>query len=106
MEHLAPPGASPRAKVEPISVGPGKDKKVSIVGGFAHAQARKVTITFANGKRQTMATRRGPPGWRSALGTRIRFFAADCLRVTTAPARWVAVYNSRGRQIGRVKLGP
>jgi hypothetical protein len=39
---------------------------------------------------------------RSAPGST---FSPDCLRVTTAPARWVAVYNSRGRQIGRVKLG-
>jgi hypothetical protein len=49
-----------------MSVGPGKDKKVNIVGGFADAQARKVTIIFANGKRQSVATRLGPPGWRRA----------------------------------------
>ena len=99
-------GSIAKAKVEPISVGPGKDKNVSLVAGFTDAQARKVTITFANGRRQSVATRLGPPGWRRALGTRIRFFAADCLRVITSPARWVAVYNSRGRQIGRVKLSP
>lgn len=98
-------GSIARAGVEPLAVGPGKDKTVSIVGGFAVAQARKVTITFANGKRLSVATRLGPPGWRRALGTRIRFFAADCLRVTTSAARWVAIYNSRGKRIGRVKLG-
>jgi hypothetical protein len=85
-------GSIAKAKVEPIAVGPGE---VSVVGDFTDAQARKVTISFANGKRQSVATRLGPPAWRRALGTRIRFFAADCLRVTNSPARWVAVYNSR-----------
>jgi hypothetical protein len=85
--------------------GSGKDTIASVVGGFAVAQAREVTITFANGKRQSVPTRLGPPAWRRALGTQIRFFAADCLRVTTSAARWVAIYNSRGKRIGRVKLG-
>jgi hypothetical protein len=105
VKHCAA-GSISKAKVEPVAIGPGSDADVFIVGGFAVAQARKATITFADGKRLTVATRRGPPGWRRALGTKIRFFAADGLRVTTSPARRVAIYDARGRRIGRVKLGP
>jgi hypothetical protein len=91
--------------VFPVSFGAGGDDNMNLIGGFTVARARKAVITFVDGKRVTVATRLGPPAFRRALGERIRFIVLNASARTKAAARWVSVFDSRGRRIGRQKLG-
>ena len=89
-----------------VSTGSGDTTTSSLVGGIATYRARFARVTFADGERLRIRARLGPKGWRRALGTRIRFFAADALRITTARPRSVVLLDARGRRVGRSPIGP
>jgi hypothetical protein len=78
---------------------------MNLVGGFAVGRARKAVISFADGKRLTVATRLGPTGMRRALGEPVRFFVVNAYPRTRARARSIAVLDAAGHEIGRSKLG-
>jgi hypothetical protein len=77
----------------------------SLVGGIATYRARFARVKFANGKLLRIRTRLGPKGWRRALGTRIRFFAADALATTVARPRSVVLLDAKGRRVGGAPIG-
>jgi hypothetical protein len=90
--------------VFPVAVGGGTG--ANLVGGFTVDRARKVTVSFADGKRVTTGTRLGPKGFRRALDEPVRFFAVNASSTSKARARSVAVFDAGGTRIGRGKLGP
>jgi hypothetical protein len=100
-------GGSLRAwdNVFPISSGFGGNLNTNLVGGFAADRGRKAVISFADGKRVTVGTRIGPPGWRRALGEPVRFFVVNAFSKTKAVARSVSILDAHGRQVGRSKIG-
>ena len=77
----------------------------SLVGGIVTKRARRVVVTFADGR--TLVMKRPPvvPGWRSALGVKVRFYAGDALARSAAEPVKVRVYDKRGHRIGKRKLG-
>jgi hypothetical protein len=93
--------------VFPVAVGgsSGDRDDVSLVGGLTVDRARKVVVSFADGKRVTLRPRVGPAGFRRGLGEPVRFFAGNVFKATKAAPRSVVVFDARGRQIGRAKIG-
>jgi hypothetical protein len=91
--------------VFPVGSGYGGNLNTNLVGGFTVARARKAVISFADGKRVTVATRLGPTSFRRALGEPVRFFVVNAFARTKAAARSVSVFDARGRRIGRSKIG-
>jgi hypothetical protein len=73
----------------------------SLVGGLVYSRARKVKITFADGKVLKLKTRRPPEGWRRLLKSRVRYYAADALAVTAAKQAKIAIYGRSGHRISR-----
>ena len=91
--------------VFPIATGYSGSIDTNLVGGFTAASARRAVVTFADGRRIAVATRRGPIAFRRALGEPIRFFVLNAFTRTRAAARSVAVFDARGRRIGRSAIG-
>ena len=78
--------------------------KASLVGGIVYAKARRVKVTFADGKVLRLKTHRPPEGWRRLLKSRVRFFAGDALAVTAAKATRIAIFDRKGHRISRRSL--
>jgi hypothetical protein len=93
------------SNVFPVASGYGGNMNKNLVGGFTTARARKAVITFADGKRVTVATRLGPTSFRRALGEPIRFFVVNAFARTKSAPRSVSVLDAGGRRIGRGKIG-
>jgi hypothetical protein len=79
----------------------GDVKTTSLVAGVVVRRARTVRVTFTDGKRMTLTTRRPPKGWRTLLRARVRSFGGDALAVTTANVKRVVGYDARGRRVAR-----
>src|SRR4051812_24325514 len=79
----------------------GGTTRSSLVGGLVSSRARRVKITFADGKVLKLKTHRPPEGWRRLLKTRVRYYAGDALAVTAAPQAKIAIYNRKGKRISR-----
>ena len=84
-----------------ISSKTGETTTSSLVGGLVYSTARRVKITFADGKVLKLKTHRPPEGWRRLLKTRVRYYAADALAVTAAKQAKIAIYNRKGQRISR-----
>jgi hypothetical protein len=80
--------------------GAGTRTRSSVVVGIVDSRARRVRLTFRDGKHENIRTRQGPPGWRRALAMRVRYFGADVLRASRATVKTVTAYDRRGHRIG------
>jgi hypothetical protein len=72
-----------------------------VVGGIVIAKARKVVVSFADGKRLKVATKAGPKRWSRVLGAKVRYFGADALPTSTADVTRVTGYDARGHRVAR-----
>jgi hypothetical protein len=79
----------------------GDVKTTSLVGGIVTRRARTVRVSFTDGTRMNLPTRRPPKGWRTLLRARVRSFGGDAQEVTTANVKRVVGYDARGRRVAR-----
>jgi len=84
-----------------ITSASGDVKTTSLVGGIVTRRARTVRVTFTDGKRMTLRTKRPPKGLRTLLRARVRSYGGDALAVTTATVKRVVGYDARGRRVAR-----
>jgi hypothetical protein len=78
--------------------------KANLVGGLVYAKARRVKVTFEDGKVLRLKTHRPPEGWRRLLKSGVRFFAGDALAVTPAKVTKIAIFDRKGHRISRRSL--
>jgi hypothetical protein len=72
-----------------------------VVVGIVTSRARRVTLTFRDGKHLRVATKPGPSAWRRQLGTSVRYFGVDAQPTTAANVKSVSAYDRHGRRIAR-----
>jgi hypothetical protein len=85
-----------------ISSKTGETTTTSLVGGLVYSRAKRVKITFADGKTLRLKTHRPPKGWRRLLKTRVRYYAGDALAVTAAKQAKIAIFDKKGHRISRM----